>query len=270
MSFTINGNTYSKSDLSVLKKCNPEMLQTNPFPYVVIKNCLDENIYEYLQSHYPSDKTIAGDMTRENCRYQLNSTKSLKNPDIDPIWKMFVEYHSSKEFYKEVEKIIGKERLQKFRILNRVNYNKLGHGIRKHPLERNKNSKKIVMDCQIGINSPTTVKKTVKGPHVDAREEIYAGLLYLKHDDDVGEGGDLNILKLKKCKSLEQFVKTVGKDRGRNYKDMADRLKVTDTVKYEKNTFVLFLNDLNALHEVTPREVNPISRRLVNIIGEYY
>jgi len=51
---------------------------------------------------------------------------------------------------------------------------------------------------------------------------------------------------------------------------MADKLNITDTVKYERNTFVLFLNDLNALHEVTPREVNPISRRLVNIIGEYY
>ena len=270
MSFTINGKTYKKSDLSVLKKCNQDMLKLRPFPYLYITECLEPEIYDYLQSHYPSDKTIAGEMSRQNCRYQLNTHQTLDNTEIDPIWKMFVEYHTSKEFYKEVETIIGKKRLKKFRNLKKVKYSNLGHGIRKHPVELNKNSKKIVMDCQIGINSPTTVKKSVRGPHVDAREEIYAGLLYLKHDDDTGNGGDLNILKLEKCKTLDQFIKIVGENRGRNYSNMANKLKITDTVKYARNTFVLFLNDLNALHEVTPREVNPISRRLVNIIGEYY
>jgi hypothetical protein len=210
-------------------------------------------------------------MSRENCRYQLNTHQTLDNTEIDPIWKMFVEYHTSKEFYKEVETIFGRERLKKFRILKKTNYDNLGHGIRKHPVELNKNSKKIVMDCQIGINSPSTIKSSVRGAHVDAHEEIYAGLLYLKHDDDRGRGGDLNILKLKqKCKTIEQFEKIVGKNRSKNYKNIKHKLEIANTVKYEKNTFVLFLNDINAIHEVTSRDANPISRRLVNIIGEYY
>ena len=40
--------------------------------------------------------------------------------------------------------------------------------------------------------------------------------------------------------------------------------------KYDKNKLVLFVNYDNAIHEVTHREINPISRRLVNIIAEYY
>jgi len=187
------------------------MVKLRPFPYLYITECLDPEIYEYLQSNYPGNKTIAGEMSRENYRYQLNTHQTLDNKEIDPIWKMFVEYHTSKEFYKEVETIFGRDRLKKFRILKKTNYNNLGHGIRKHPLELNKNSKKIVMDCQIGINSPTTIKNSVKGPHVDAREEIYAGLLYLKDDNDVGEGGDLNILKLENCKTLNQFIKNTKK-----------------------------------------------------------
>lgn len=271
MSFTINGKTFNKEDLSVLKKCNSSMLKLRPFPYLYINDCLDPEIYEYLQSHYPSNNTIAGEMSRENCRYQLNNTNTLNNHDVDPIWKLFVEYHTSKEFYKEVESIIGKERLEKFRILKKENYDKLGFDTRKHPLRLNKDSKNIVMDCQIGINSPSTIKSAVRGPHVDAHEEIYAGLLYLKDDADKGKGGDLNILKLKqKCKTLEQFEKVVGKDRSKNYKDIKHKLEIVNTVKYKKNTFVLFLNDINAIHEVTPRDANPISRRLVNIIGEYY
>ena len=144
-------------------------------------------------------------MSRENCRYQLNTHQTLDNTEIDPIWKMFVEYHTSKEFYKEVETIFGRERLKKFRILKKTNYDNLGHGIRKHPVELNKNSKKIV-----------------------------------------------------------------GKNRSKNYKNIKHKLEIANTVKYEKNTFVLFLNDINAIHEVTSRDANPISRRLVNIIGEYY
>ena len=98
MSFTINEKMYKKRDLSVLKKCKPEMLQTNPFPYIVIKDCLDEEIYEYLQSHYPDDKIIAGEMRKQNCRYDLNCREVLNNNKIDPIWKIFIDYHTSKEF----------------------------------------------------------------------------------------------------------------------------------------------------------------------------
>ena len=40
--------------------------------------------------------------------------------------------------------------------------------------------------------------------------------------------------------------------------------------KYEANTFIMFLNTLDSIHGVTPREPSLKSRRLVNIIGEAY
>ena len=70
--------------------------------------------------------------------------------------------------------------------------------------------------------------------------------------------------------SINEYKKIVGKRENRFFDDFSDKLRKIETVKYEKNTFILFFNEINAIHEVTPRENNPFSRRLVNIIGEYY
>ena len=133
------------------------------------------------------------------------------------------------------------------------------------------NKNNIVLDCQIGINSPTTKTSSVIRPHTDGRSEIYAGLLYFRHEKDSGRGGDLNILDINQnYKNLNEYKKIVGKRENRFFDDFSDKLRKIETVKYEKNTFILFFNEINAIHEVTPRENNPFSRRLVNIIGEYY
>ena len=73
-----------------------------------------------------------------------------------------------------------------------------------------------------------------------------------------------------KYDTIDKFNKIVGIRESRFFDDFENRLDVIDTVKYDKNTFVIFVNTNNSIHEVTPREPNPISRRLVNIIAEQY
>ena len=51
------------------------------------------------------------------------------------------------------------------------------------------------MDCQIGINSISNVKNCVIKPHIDNQKKIYSGLLYMKHKDDISNGGDLNLYR---------------------------------------------------------------------------
>jgi len=273
--FVINNKEYDISDLSVLKNYKPEMLKTEPYPYIVIENCLDPEIYDYLEKNYPSDKTIAGDMEKENARYQLKVSNTIDNENVDEIWKMFTEYHTTEKFYREVENIFGDSTIKSLfvgeqkRFKNFKNYNKITINKRIPPKKRWQ--KKIVMDTQIGINSPTTEKTQVIRPHTDSKREIYAGLFYLKHDDDNGLGGDLNILNLKKeYNNIEEFRKIIGTRKDRFFDDFKEKLKIIDTVKYDKNKLVLFVNYDNAIHEVTPREPNKLSRRLVNIIGEHY
>ena len=46
-----------------------------------------------------------------------------------------------------------------------------------------------------------------------------------------------------------------------------DDIKKVDHVPYKRNTMVCFLNSLNSLHGVTPREFPTHTRRYINIDG---
>lgn len=41
----------------------------------------------------------------------------------------------------------------------------------------------LVLDCQVGINTPVSSRSVVRGPRTDNPYEIWAGLLYFKHGD---------------------------------------------------------------------------------------
>jgi hypothetical protein len=428
--FILNEIEYNIKELSVLRNFTKTDLCLEPYPHIVIKNCLNQEIYDHLEKTYPSDDLIYkmdkntdnDSIMYHNTRYQINSDRIYKNfennnlNNIDNIWFLFIKYHTSELFLNEVknafnnnifincdiiqnkikqkvdqnenetikiEKIIKiaqrkiiiienklnnqkiklqnlknknirlnnkKIKLQtlkdkiiklnelnlnldldksieqkKLNILNNINVinneilelNKLNitdnislikneiselndsYESQNNKINRlNKNNKiinydslkigvrnidqlDILLDCQVGINSPCKIKSTVKTPHIDNLNEIYAGLFYMKQPTDKGKGGDLIIYEPKKNYSnFDEFKKNnplikinkitknrnVIESRGFN----KNKLKLVKKIKYEKNVLVLFLSTINSIHAVSPRNVNTISRRLVNIIGESY
>lgn len=219
-----------------------------------------------------------------NLRYDLPSIKKFKF--LDSIWKLFIDYHNSELFINEVKNIFSEHLMNlenikyKLKKKNTNDFKKLSFGVREK--FGNYNKFDILTDCQLGINTPCESESFVRGPHIDNLNEVYAGLFYLKHKDDKTEGGDLEIYDLKeKYKNLNEFQKkikflkneTIFLD-GRNYRRKNEfdskYLNIVDKVKYEKNTFVLFLNQINAIHGVSKRQKGNKSRRLVNVIGESY
>lgn len=221
-----------------------------------------------------------------NLRYDLPSIKKKKFKFLDSIWKLFIDYHNSELFINEVKNIFSEHLMNlenikyKLKKKNTNDFKKLSFGVREK--FGNYNKFDIITDCQIGINTPCESESFVRGPHIDNLNEVYAGLFYLKHKDDKTEGGDLEIYDLKeKYKNLNEFQKkikflkneTIFLD-GRNYRRKNEfdskYLNIVDKVKYEKNTFVLFLNQINAIHGVSKRQKGNKSRRLVNVIGESY
>ena len=66
------------SNLSLLKKAKKEDVISSPFPYIVIRNALDEDLYESLVSSYPSDEEISGGNMGNNTRYQLSIKDSSR------------------------------------------------------------------------------------------------------------------------------------------------------------------------------------------------
>ena len=338
--FKIKDNIYNINKISVLQNFNKEHFYKEPYPYLVIKDCLPEDIYEHLENNYPSDQDIFNldnnsnnkNNMYHNTRYQINSSTvlNLNNTKvIDPIWDLFIKYHTSELFFNEIKKIFGnhikkcdiiKNKLIDYKIKNKITTSKINfinskikkksninnddnNDLLKNLITDRENNKKllhkknnindlsigvrkmsksdILLDCQIGINSPCKKLSSVKGPHIDNLSEIYAGLFYMKQKNDIGTGGDLVIYEtIKKYNSLKKFIKDnpfikINKiiddkpfieSRGFNEK----KIKKVKTIKYDRNTFVLFISTIDSIHSVSTRSENKVSRRLVNIIAESY
>lgn len=259
--------TLKITDLNVLQNAKKEDLITDPFPFIVIKDCLPENVYQELSKRYPSRQTMfqhdeKGHKTiQNNTRYQISAHKALTDPNIDPLWKAFVQYHCSPHFYQQIVELFGDEIIKRFPHL----IQETGQ----HPkdwnvgMRWNDNKSPMVTDCQIGINSPVHETTSVKGPHCDNKVELYAALLYMRLPEDDSVGGSLEIYRHPdgnfKMFNHPQWGKNTIED---------PKLEKIMEVPYDKNVLVLFLNSRDSIHGVSPREPTQHDRRLVNIIGE--
>ncbi|MEP0916900.1 hypothetical protein NC981_08720 [Leptolyngbya sp. DQ-M1] len=232
---------------------------TEPFPHVVIRDALDEDLCTQLIAEFPTINTITqSPQFVSNERYSYPARDVFANPQISDLWKSFIQLHTSDRFLKqfgtlfedhirqyhpEFEQVIGEIRA-------------LEAGVRKID---DFSSADVLMDAQICINAPVTeVPKPIKQAHIDRPQVLFAGLYYLRHPDDRSTGGDLEIYRFKS-----------GKPYGFQGQFIDDRyVELVKTVKYDRNVLVLFLNSIHSLHGVTARSITNSPRCFVNLIGE--
>ena len=268
--FIINNKNYILSDLSLLKNFTKDNLYLKPYPHIIINNCLEPDIYNYLSDNYPSDDLIfkhdicKHNIIRPNFRYEINSKNSLKNKKINKIWKLFIDYHSSKEFFNEIISKFGLDLIiESKQQLNNLNNLSIG--------KRYNSNNDILLDCQVGINSISDTKSSVIGAHLDLVNKIYSGLFYMKNKNDNSLGGNLLLYDIKyKYNNLDEFKQQVKNNNISNSLQDWDINKITKikTIEYKSNVFIIFLNNINSIHSVSEREPNKYSRRLVNLIGQ--
>jgi len=250
---------------SVLRNLRNADIRRDPYPHVVVENCLPADTYEELARTYPDDETIvslsgAKDqyVIRQNHRYDLRAHRILRHPgSVSTVWEDFVRYHVSPEFFQQFLNLLGPDLAEIYPGLEA----RLGKpmaewttGIRFDP---EWDQGQISLDCQIGINTPVRRRSAARGVHTDAPDELFAGLLYFRRDDDHVPGGDLEICAWK------EGVPHLFVDRDCDPEDADTRA----VVPYKANTFVLFINSSVSLHSVTPRDPTGLSRRLINIVG---
>ncbi len=200
-------------------------VQKYPFPHLVVENALPREDYDRLRYARPFWRQIAPIGWKPNHRYDLHATQ------LDGIWADFAAAATSKQFWEAIK-------------------NKFDIDIPGEVGVRGVDNTPIVMDCNVGINTPGLGR--VRGPHVDNRKEIWAALWYMGE----GGGGDLQIHR--PIKELKWYGKREIED---------ECVEVVKTIPYKHNTFVCFLAD-NAIHGVTERTVAE-PRYLVNLIAEY-
>jgi len=257
------------SKLCILNNFKKKDYYNKPFPHFELPNAFNDEIYSRLEKDYILFVNFfkkKNDFKKNNIRMQISSNELLENNYFKKsIWYDFVKYHTSIEFFKKIVDIFYDDILKIYPKISELLDNSFFAdpnflNIRKFKETNNYN---FVADCQPGINTPCSKKTAVRGPHVDNPAELIAGLFYLRDELDKSLGGDLVIHKINSDTKKIYFK---GKAEVENIQDLTD----AKTFKYKKNYAVFFINSINSIHSVTPREQTNHVRCLTNIIFETY
>lgn len=255
------------NEISIIKKFKKVNYSSYPFPFFEIDNAYDEKTYSLLtkdynlfHSFFKKDKKYS----ENNIRLQISSKEFLNSSLFTKsIWHDFIIYHSSKEFFLDLFEIFFEDIEKIYPNVVKIVENEKNNSNFLSLRDKENNKKyNFVSDCQPGINTPSKFKSTVRDSHVDSPVELLAGLFYLRDDGDNSIGGDLEIMENTSKKS----VLFHNKAEVLNVHD----LRVVKLIRYKKNKVVFFMNTVNSIHRVTPRESCEYPRNLTNIIFETY
>ncbi len=257
----MNSNAMSSVTLPhLLKSVTPADVIVDPFPHIVIEHAISDELARQLIAAYPSLETITkGKPLLSNKRFSLDANDTRKEKSINPLWRTLIEAHITQEFLSDVLKIFRTHILATYPDFEKRfgPLDTLVAGVRKTETE---NTDKLLLDAQICVNTPVTGTPTsVKIAHVDGLEELFAGLLYLRHPDDDSKGGDLEIFKFKSGKPVFQ---------DRNWWIDYKYVEKVKTVPYGRGNLIFFLNSPQSLHGVTVREKTSSPRLFLNLVVE--
>ena len=262
--------------ISILNNFDKSKYFLDPYPHLIIDKVFDDKIYEELETDFQryliNEFQRKKEFLNENTRVQLAASEISKNKNLkSKIWKDFVDYHCSKEFFLEFFKIFENEI---YRLLpdvykkiqqnqSKENFIEMRGGYHKSRTELAKQNSKcdFVLDCQPSITTPNiNGQKSVRGPHVDSPYKLYAGLFYLRNPKDQLEGGDIVLYKPKSKVKFNNKTNVIN----------SNDLEQSKVFKYGINNLVMHLNTPLTVHGVSKRATGNFNRNLVNIIAESY
>jgi hypothetical protein len=256
------------SEYSILAGVTSADVRLDPYPHIVIDNCLPMHLYTELARSYPLDQTIlelgsnAGNLSavRPNSRHDIGAQRLLGRPEhFTAAWLAFVDYHVSNAFFQEFLRLMAPHILATYPHLEQrlgCPLSQLTTGVLDDSRSR---ASQLLLDCHVGINTSSTRTSSVRRVHTDAPDELFAALVYFRREEDSVTGGDLEIYRWKG----QREPRFVGSE-----VDESDTERVC-AVPYRANTAVIFINSEHALHAVSKRGPSPASRRLVNIMGRF-
>jgi hypothetical protein len=251
---------------SVLARVDRSSIVDDPYPHVVAPDALDPALYAELEAAFPSFEKIVGDRPLENNQaYLCNAVEVIEDPEMPRIWRDFFAFHVSDAFFREMLEFWREPLAREYPDLEQRFGKPLAElttRMRRRGVYKTAENfdADVTMDVQFGVNSPASVPSTVRGPHVDKPEKLFAALLYFRDPLDDAEGGDLDLYRVR---SRHWHF-----DGRRDLRpDMVERFA---TVRYAPNTLVGWVNTQRSLHGVTPRARSTRPRRYVNFIAECY
>ncbi len=245
--------------MSVLDKVTAADVVCEPFPHIVVPNALDDDVSRRLIAEFPPvDVVTEGQDPGSNLRFSYPAHKAADDVRVSQSWERVLREHVSQEFFDRLVHLFGDHIRREFPDFERRfgALDNLRAGVRG---EHDFDSADVLLDAQICVNTPVRERATsVRGPHVDKEDKLFAGLLYLRTDHDDATGGDLEVFRIRDQKEIKFW--------GAHTTD--DYVQPVSTVRYERNTLVLFLNSWKSIHGVTVRSVTPHPRLFMNLVAE--
>ena len=233
---------------SLLRGLSKAQRLDEPFPCVIVENCLPRKVYARLAESFPADRVGEEFLAADNKRHDLFASwgKSRLDPKTAPgPWRRFMAENSRPEFAEAVRRLFESDLAQ------------AGDRLFSPRAAAEFAAGEIELRVSIGVNTPPRRVSSVRGPHCDNRTKAFVALFYLK-DEAEGEGGDLELYRWKPGRERRcEWASAI---------DPAD-VELAATVPYRANQLVLFPNWDDAIHGVSPREPSESLRRLVVISG---
>jgi hypothetical protein len=243
---------FKMNAISVINDSEKIFLTRSPFPHVIIKDALPQELADQLTSEFP---IMNFDISSNNKRIDISASKVQKDNNISSLWKEFIDYHSSNDFFREVIELF-KPCLSDNEYESYLKFSSGIRGIDSHK------EKQVLLDAQISINTPVIKTNSVRKAHVDNTNKLFSGLYYLRSPDDNSIGGDLELLNWKNSYTDKQKIKF--------YREgvAPKHFSTFKKIRYENNIAILFLNSIDAMHLVSPRHPTTYPRFFVNLVGE--
>lgn len=248
--------------LSVLQHATPADVRSKPFPYIVLRNALPAELYRGLASQYPAPDMLSVDTKQNNLRWDYEAYRVKTNERLPQLWRDFIDYHVSQDFFDEIAALFGDDIRKLYpQHFPDADSLKLKAGTRGSD---NYTRHSILMDAMISGNTPVTNASSVRTSHIDNGDKLFSGLFYMKPDGYDAVGGDLTISRFRPEYATLESKAVLFRDAY-----VEDRyLECVDTVKYDQNLVVLFINSIESVHGVTVRQPTNKSRLFVNLVGE--
>lgn len=231
---------------SLLQNYKKENFFRDPFPHLIIENALPDNLYNDLNEKVPNNFIENIDINNSRGNVFLNQIND--NPKHE-LWTNFLKYHQSEEFFNEIFNIFGND-IKKIHpgILEKI------EKIKKVSIFKNKNSSNqdtLKLNSYYCYNTPVKNTSSVRGVHLDIYNKLYIGLFYLRSNNDSTEGGNLALHRWKENYDLKKKKQILYTEKFKQLDLHSSKVK---EVPYQKNTFFLAINSIDALHSVTMRE----------------
>ncbi len=236
-----------------------EQIREEPFPLTIVKNVLPSNVLAEIKASLPPfEVLLEGKNFTSNQRFNYSAAAVAANSTIPSVVKKLVAEHLSQSFLDDIIRLFGDHILKQYPDFEErfAPLTALKAGVRGQVNDSHCN---VFLDSQIAFNTPVEIGgTTVRGPHLDDPRKLFVGLFYLRLDGDQSRGSDLEIYRSKVKPARLDITRTA---------NLAD-MDLFETVKYEANTLVLFLNTPNSFHGVKPRSRTEYHRVFLNLLGE--